>query len=265
VSGAVVSAAFGADRKSSSLPCRCTSRRGCESEGGDTPIAAGYRDLSPHEAAFYFFLADAYRQTERNDRAALYYEEALRRRPDFLPARLNYAAALSKMDRKSAAAQALEIAAKTAPRDPAILNKLGETYLDLDKTEQAMATLQRALNNDPDLAEAYLNLGDVYLRKGDPKAAGAALRSAIRLRPGSAPAHNNLANILQTAGDFAQAEYHFKTSIALDPEYPAVHYNYGRALAAKGMLEQGEAEFEAALRLIPILPKRRQAWVFCWR
>lgn len=224
---------------------------GANLKAGIPRLQQAIETYRPREAEFYFFLADAYRQTGRNDTAIRYYEEALRRRQDFLPARLNYAAALNKMGRKSAAAQALEIAAKTAPGDPAVLNKLGETYLDLDQTEQAMATLQRALNSDPDLAEAYLNLGDVYLRKGDPKAAGAALRNAIRLRPGSAPAHNNLANILQTAGDFAQAEYHFKTSIALDPEYPAVHYNYGRALAAKGMLEQGQAEFEAALRLDP--------------
>jgi predicted CXXCH cytochrome family protein len=205
----------------------------------------------PREAEFYFFLADAYRQTGRDDRATAYYEEALRRRPDFLPARLNYATVLIKMGRRSAAARALEIAVKVAPKDPAVLNKLAETYRDLGKTDQAIASLQRALNHDPDFAEAFVNLGDVRFGKGDLKAAVEALTNAIRLRPGSATAHNNLANVLQAAGDFAQAEYHFNTSIGLDPENPAVRYNYGRALAAQGMLKQGQAEFEAALRLDP--------------
>ncbi len=190
----------------------------------------------PREAEFYFFLADAYRQTGQNGKSIQYYEEALRRKPDFLPARLNLATILSKPE----AARTLEIAAKNAPRNPAVLNKLAEAYLDLGKSAEAKAALERALALDPDFAEAYENLGDLE-----------ALRHAIRLRPGSATSHNNLANLLQTAGDFTRADYHFKTSLGLNPKDAAVHFNYGRALAARGKLDQGQARFEAALRLNP--------------
>jgi len=227
---------------------------GANLKAGIPRLQKAIETYRPREAEFHFFLADAYRQTGQNEKAIPYYEEALRRKPALLPARIGYAGVLRAMGRGPAATRALEAAAKAAPGDAAVLHALGEAYLDLGQTDQAIATLRRALNRDPDLAEAYASLGDVYFRTGDPAATMEALRNAIRLQPGSATAHNNLANILlQASGDFPQAEYHFKRSLARDPEYPVVHYNYGRALAAKGMLEQGQAEFEAALRLDPNL------------
>jgi Flp pilus assembly protein TadD len=168
---------------------------GANLKAGLLRLQAAIDTYRPREAEFYFYLADGYRQNGQKDRAIRYYQEALSRKPDFLAARLNSAALLNKSD----AAQSLEIAARIAPRDPAILNKLAEAYLDLGKTEQAVTNLQRAVTLDPDFAEAY----------------------------------ENLANILQAAGDFHQAESHFKTSIALDPESVAAHFNYGRVLAAR--------------------------------
>ena len=56
---------------------------GANLEAGIPRLKKAIETYRPREAEFYFFLADAYRQTGGNDQAILYYQEALRRRPDF--------------------------------------------------------------------------------------------------------------------------------------------------------------------------------------
>ena len=205
----------------------------------------------PPEAEFQLELANAYAKSDQNEKALHYYEEALRRKPGFLAARRDYATALSKLGRWTAAAETLEAAVRAAPNDAASLNALGSTYLQLGKLDLALTTLRRALLVAPDLPEILVNLGTVLFRRGDQPGATEALQNAVLARPGFAAAHNNLASALNAQGDFRQAEYHFRRALRLDPGYAVAHYNFGRALAENGRREEAEAELRAALKLDP--------------
>lgn len=209
------------------------------------------RAYRPPQPEFYFELANAYSKTNQSAKALPYYEEALRRKPGFLAAQRNYAAALSKLGRLDAAARVLETAVARAPEDAAALNALGAAYLHLGRLDQAVTTLGRALGADPDLPEIYVNLGTALAQKGDPAAAIDALENALRVGPEFAAAHNNLGSILHGRGDFPRAQYHFEKAIGIDPNYAAAHYNYGRALSQEGLLEKAEAELRAAWKLDP--------------
>lgn len=205
----------------------------------------------PREAEFYLELADACRKSDRSPEAISYYEEALRRKPHFVEAERNYAAALIQIGRLDAALRQLESAAATGPEDAVTLNALGEAYINAGRLDQAVSTLRRALRADDDLPEIYINLGATLSRLGDRTAAMEALRSAIRIRPDSSVAHNNLASVLDAQGDFPQAQDHFRWAIRVEPDYPAPHYNYGRALSAQKRLAEAESELRKALTLDP--------------
>ena len=205
----------------------------------------------PARPEFYFELAEAYSKTGRQEQAVRWYEEALRRRPDFRPALRNLAVALSRTGRAAQAAATLEKVVTLRPPDAAAYNNLGEVYLLLGKPEQAELALRQALSINPDLPEAYNLLAGALSQKGDRSGAEAAFRSALRVQPDFALAHNNLANLLAGSGDLRQARYHFEKAIAIDPAYATAYYNYGLALARNRLYDEARVKLEAAVRLDP--------------
>jgi tetratricopeptide (TPR) repeat protein len=223
---------------------------GANFESGIPRLRKAVETYRPPQAEFYFELANAYSKTHQDKKSIPYYEEALRRDPRFPAARQGYAAALTSLGRLTDAAKALQAAAS---KDAATLNALGVTYLNLEKLDEAVATLRQALSLDSELPEIYVNLGNALTRKGDQGAAIDAFRNAIQASPASAAAHSNLATVFQAQGDFEQARYHFQKAIWSDPDNAAPHYNYGRALAEKKKLAEAELELEAALKLDPRL------------
>ena len=205
----------------------------------------------PGRHEFYFELAEAYWKTGRWEQSIRWYEEALRRRPDFRPALRHLALALSRTGRAAPAAAVLEKAVTLLPPDVAAYNNLGEVYLMLEKPEQAELALRKALSLNPDLPEAHNLLARALSQKGDRSGAEAAFRSALRVQPDFALAHNNLANLLVGSGDLRQARYHFEKAITIDPAYAAAHYNYGLALAENRLYDEARVRLEAAVRLDP--------------
>jgi predicted CXXCH cytochrome family protein len=209
--------------------------------------------FNPQYAEFYFELASAYAKTGQYGKAFGWYEQALRRKPGDVPTRLNYAAALNRSGRLSDAAKVLEGAKATGPKDPAVLNALGSTYLAIGRLSDAIGVLREALTVDPELPEIHVNLGTALSRNGEQTPAMYAMRTAIRLAPDFAEAHNNLANMLSEAGDFEQAQQAFEQALRINPAYAEAHYNYGRALAKVKMFDPAERELKSALRLNPKL------------
>ncbi len=224
---------------------------GANLKAGIPRLQKAVETYRPSQPEFYSELANAYARSDQHETAVRYYEEALRRKPNYPAARLSYATTLHKLGRWAAAAVVLEAAVAAAPDNAEVLNALGSTYVQLGRLDEAVTALRHALMADPDPAEIYVNLGTALFRKGDQIAAIEALRSAIVARPGFAAAHNNLAAILNARGDFSQAQPHFRRALRVDPNYAVAHYNYGRALADRGQSEEAEAELREALRLDP--------------
>jgi predicted CXXCH cytochrome family protein len=209
--------------------------------------------LKPQQAEFYFELANAYSKTRQHEKAFGWYEQALRRKPGYLAASLNYAAALTKSGRFPDAVKVLEAAQTIGRQNSAVLNALGSAYLAMGRVGEAVEVLQQASGVDPELPEIYVNLGTAHSRNGEQTPAMQAMRTAIRLAPDFAEAHNNLANLLSEAGDFQQAQQSFQESLRINPAYAEAHYNYGRALAKVKMFDSAERELKSALRLNPKL------------
>jgi serine/threonine-protein kinase len=118
------------------------------------------------------------------------------------------------------------------------------------------------------LADCYFSLGffDFLAPKvAFGKCREAALR-AVELDPDLAEAHASLGNaFFHFDWDWPAAEAEFRRAISLNPNYAAVHYFYGMFLTSAGRFDDAVAHERRAMELDPIQPVIRAAQAFTLR
>jgi TolB-like protein/DNA-binding winged helix-turn-helix (wHTH) protein/Flp pilus assembly protein TadD len=82
--------------------------------------------------------------------------------------------------------------------------------------------------------------------------AEAAARKAIEIDPQSAEAHASLALVLHHRWDWQGAESEFKRALDLDPQYANAHHWYGDYLSVRGRHDEALLEARQALKLDPL-------------
>lgn len=121
----------------------------------------------------------------------------------------------------------------------------------LSRSDEALASLERARELDPKLAEAHLQAGNVLKALGRFTEAIPALQTAATLAPANAPAWLNLGVALLETKDRAAAITAFQRAIALEPNRPEAHNILGHAFSLDANLAAARAAFQEALRLRP--------------
>jgi TolB-like protein/Tfp pilus assembly protein PilF len=94
----------------------------------------------------------------------------------------------------------------------------------------------------------YTNAGR---RPEDLEQADAASRRALELEPNLAEAHASRGVTLSLQGCHEQAEQAFEAAIRLDPQLFEAHYFYARDAFARGDLEKAIAQYDEAIRVRP--------------
>jgi len=89
------------------------------------------------------------------------------------------------------------------------------------------------------------------LEPGTPADAIAAYRKAIELDPEHADAHVNLGRLLHEAGDAAAAEPHYEAALAARPDDGTAAFNLGVALEDQNKLPEARLAYLKATRLDP--------------
>jgi serine/threonine-protein kinase len=101
----------------------------------------------------------------------------------------------------------------------------------LEVAQPAYDAIQKALQLDPNLAEAYASLGLwEHLYGWDNRLSEINFQKAIRLNPGYASAHQWYSQLLYKTRRFDQARREAAIALELDPISPAVNLNYGNLL-----------------------------------
>jgi Flp pilus assembly protein TadD len=127
-----------------------------------------------------------------------------------------------------------EVEIEKHPDDAGLHDDVALLYLELGRTEPAIAHFTRALALKPASAQAHYNLGTAYAmarRLGD---AEAAFREALRLDPTYANAHNNLGNVLLALARNEEAVQEFREVVRLQPDSEAAKKNLAAALQRLG-------------------------------
>jgi TolB-like protein/Flp pilus assembly protein TadD len=134
---------------------------------------------------------------------------------------------------------------------------LGTYYggLDVGRDEayrRAEQNASRALELDPDLAEAHAALGIARLVGAwDVEEGERGLRRAIELNPNLAQAHNWLGDAINARGDAGEALPSFQRARDLDPFSPLMNRDFARALYYVGRCEEAIEAARTALALDP--------------
>lgn len=129
-----------------------------------------------------------------------------------------------------------------------------ERACDLEESapDEARDAYRRALDLDPEHADAWVNLGRLLHEAGDPRTAAQHYRKAIELQPGNVIALFNLGVALEDLRMPEEAILAYRTALAADAGCADAHYNLAQ-------LYEGRGNATAALRHLRTYRKLVQA------
>ena len=156
----------------------------------------------------------------------------------------------------------LEAAEEVDSGQPVLFIKLGDVYVRMKQWEPAERCFQKALNLDPDNAEAYLGLCRTLLPRRRNREASEAALSSIGLVYHNPRAHFLLGVSLHRLGEISLAIKALKVALSQNPFFPEAHrrlaYIYKRRLknTTKALAHRQLAN-EAAKRLRELKAERK--------
>ena len=131
----------------------------------------------------------------------------------------------------------------------------GSVYFERGYYEQAGASFQRAVQDDPSSAEALYGLGSVYLQQQKPTQARECFERATKLQaayPDTLPnAWNNLGLIAAREERTAEAVAYFQKALALNPDHLIALENLGNAYRQLKQWEDARKTLEHAAAVGP--------------
>ena len=144
------------------------------------------------------------------------------------------------------------------PDDAIAHFQLGYAFTALARPADAKPEYERAIQLNPNMAEAYENLG-LTLLPTDPAAATTPLRQAIELRRDSAPMIWALGKAYEASGKLTEAIEQYKAASELPGAGPEIQESLGFALLQTGSVREAEAAFHSALESNPVGMSQAQA------
>jgi Flp pilus assembly protein TadD len=117
--------------------------------------------------------------------------------------------------------------------------------------DKAIEVYTKAIELDPNDAEAYNNRGLEYHNKGQYDSAIGDYTKAIELDPNYFYAYNNRGNAYANKGQYDSAIEDYNKAIALNPNYASVYNNRGTAYSDNGQYDSAIEDFNKAIVLNP--------------
>jgi len=141
-------------------------------------------------------------------------------------------------------------AATLVGEEAPVLVTHGSIFLRTGHHKEAEAVLRRALEVEPDNADAYRWLGRVYEEEGNSDQARHAYEQAIRLQP-SWIYYNELGNFLLYAGRYQEAGRQFEQVNRLTPDNYLGYNNLAVTRRNQNQVEEAKRLFQHSIRLRP--------------
>jgi len=198
----------------------------------------------------HHLLADVYLDSYQSAQALRTMERAVALYPDSIRTRLKLSEFQLILKQYDGAYQTLQGILAIRPNHPEALFMLGLTFRDQGKTEQAIGALQKAVEQDPSMAEAWVILGDLMDRTKNPLA-GQYFDNAIRVDPASVAAWHAKAYYLQNNDRIAEAIDIYKKIHTLDVQYPEAYLNAAILYLYQDSLDAAEKEVDILNRIDP--------------
>jgi Tfp pilus assembly protein PilF len=127
-----------------------------------------------------------------------------------------------------------------------------------NEPEPAEAAYKKAIELNPDGADAYSGLAALYNAQRKFKEAGEMSAEAAKRSAAANPAGGgdptalyNMGVIAWNGNDFAKAQEHFETALKADPNHAESHFMLGKVYINLGKLAEAATEFETYIKLAP--------------
>lgn len=199
-----------------------------------------YLDKGDIELALAAF-RDALELDENNAAARSGYSEALSTKGNDLLVK----------DQANAAKSLFLEALKFNSKNSAAYFGLAESYTELNETAQAIASYEKAIENDKDLTEIYVPLGILYYQNGEISKADDLLAKAIAKSPDLAEAQFFLGLVRTAQARDEEALAAFTRAKTLDPTNADAFFNSAETLVRLKRLESAIPDYEKATALKP--------------
>ena len=203
----------------------------------------------PNDAQVWKALGVAYAEQDNYERAEGPFGRACRLEPDLEDACYYYARALFLVDRYQESMNVLERALSRDPNSWKYHLGLGRAREAMGSPKDAEASLRRALElsheADP---RPGLALGLFLERQGRFNEAVAPLEEVLKRFPNSAEAHTYLGRALLEQGKTAEAIPYLESAVALAPTSAQAHLLLAKAYVRTGRTAEAQPHFQAAAR-----------------
>ena len=128
---------------------------------------------------------------------------------------------------------------------------LGLAYYHNDQIEKAVAAYQKAIQLNPNFADAYGGLGVIYWRTGNLDAAIRHCQKAIKIAPENIEFHQNLTRIYWQKGRYDAAAVGYKIILELNPSDENALHHLGLILLSKQAYDEAVSYFQKVLQINP--------------
>jgi tetratricopeptide (TPR) repeat protein len=177
------------------------------------------------------------------------YKEILALDPESAEAYMIAGEALDEMKDNEGSTKMFRAAAKANPKEPNVHFGLGYLLWTQKIYAEAAMEFQAELANDPNHVQSLMYLGDTYIQLNKPEQARPLLEKTLQLDPLQALAHLDLGIILSDAGENEKALKELEAAAKLKPDDVNVHWRLGRLYRSMGRKEEAKAEFDKASTL----------------
>jgi tetratricopeptide (TPR) repeat protein len=127
----------------------------------------------------------------------------------------------------------------------------GLGYLSRDDCSNALPYFRKAVEADPNYAEAWAQSGFCNGLLGHHDEALKASKQALRLKPDSPEAYINVGSAYTFMGQYKESADAFRQAVRLDPNNPDAYYSLGTSLGKLGKTEEEVQAYKRAINLKP--------------
>jgi protein O-GlcNAc transferase len=145
----------------------------------------------------------------------------------------------------------LQKAVELDPNNADAYNNLGIISKEEGRLDEAVIYLKKAICLDTKNALAYNNLGAVFQEKEKYDEALTLFQKALQLNPGFSDAYYNLGTVFLKEENLDGAIMCFQKAINLNPRLLDAYYNLGNVIAKQGDLQKAVETFRLALEINP--------------
>lgn len=211
--------------------------------------------LDPENYTICISLASAYLKKNDIAQAIDYLHLAARINPEAVEAHAVLALLYLLQNKQDLAAQEYELAIKNAsrqdPKNTTLYKSLGFLYLKQNRLTDAESVFKMLIQLAPSEAEGYFFLAVISERMNNKKATEEYLKKALQVNPDYAEALNYLGYFYVEEGrNLAEAEKMIRKALQFDPDNGAYIDSLGWLYFKQGKLKEARQELERAASLI---------------